>query len=214
MVALSEQDQSVINAIFGRPQSKAAPVDLKLPPDQHVPLEKVQLLVEKEKEAIRLQEAGDSERALALLEEIISDEPEYASAYNNRAQMLRLKPEFDLDCVEQDLKRAIFLSQPQQSDLPVSKMQANVLRNAYLQLGLLYNQLSKEKTSNAKESWELQLQASEVLAMAGVYGEAIATSLAAHINPYAKLCGNMMEMVLPIALECEIEGDSPPLGLC
>lgn len=193
-MTLNEQDQRVINAIFGRPQSKTIPVDLTLPPDQHIPLEKTNVLINKEKDSIRLCEAGDIENALALLQEIIKEEPEYASVYNNRAQMTRLMPGFDFSKVENDLSKAISLAKPKKENASVSKMQANVLRNACLQLGLLYNEKSQQGDQSAQESWDLQLKASELLALAGLYGESIATSLAAHVNPYAKLCGNMMEM--------------------
>ncbi len=50
---------------------------------------------ESERRAVRLSEQGDLSSGLEQLNEVIRVAPEYASAYNNRAQVLRLHLDFN-----------------------------------------------------------------------------------------------------------------------
>jgi hypothetical protein len=94
---LSVHDQQVFAAIFGGGEAVPGPakrieVDVNLRPDQHVDTGVVAFLVEREKKAIQAIEAssGDKARyglALGELDSIIAEYPDYASAYNNRAQL-------------------------------------------------------------------------------------------------------------------------------
>lgn len=194
---ISEHDQRVLKLIFNATTKQAelkTVIDVLLPPDQHVKLEKVEELVKLEKLAILREKEGRLKDAVEILDNIIVQEPKYASAYNNRAQMKRLC-DADWKSIICDLESAIALSLPEKSTSRVSKMQAQVLRNSYGQLSAVYLQQSK-LPENAHRSWQLQMKASDMMVEASKYGEQIALTLAARINPYAQLCGNMMETVL------------------
>ncbi|KAA8917340.1 hypothetical protein TRICI_000514 [Trichomonascus ciferrii] len=205
---LSVKDQRVLSAIFGGGEEVSnndgnprVLVDVSLPPDRHVSdLERVEEHVRREKEAIRLVEEK-KEYALArqVFDEIIADDPMYASAYNNRAQLLRMTKQTDDTEVMGDLQRAIELAQPEANDdreIRVSKMQGTILCQAYTQLGGIYLALAEKAKADGKDYWGLEEKASQSLFYAGMFGNETARALAAKVNPYAKLCGNMVKEAL------------------
>lgn len=195
--SVSEHDRQILELIFSDTAKQAKPksiIDFLLPPDQHVKLLKVEEFVVLEKMAILREQQGQLNEALEILDQIIAQEPKYASAYNNRAQVKRIS-NADWKTIVSDLESAIALALPEKPTNRVSKMQAQVLRNSYGQLSAIYLQQSK-MGENTQRSWQLQMKASDMMVEASKYGEQIALTLAASLNPYAKLCGNMMETVL------------------
>lgn len=197
-LAISDRDQRILGTILGSDQALAGRelVDVRLVPDQHVAIEKVNEYVELEKEAIRLinRDPTRTKAALAIINGIINEEPRYASAYNNRAQIVRLAaPDQAAPAgVISDLETAIRLASPRSATAQISKMQASVLRNAHCQLAAVYLAESK-LVENWDRAWDLHVKASEMLIEASVYGEQIGAALAQTVNPYAKLSGNMLE---------------------
>jgi tetratricopeptide (TPR) repeat protein len=204
---LSVKDQKVLSAIFGGGEevnnnnNPRVVVDVGLPPDRHVTdLARVEEHVRREKEAIKLvEEKKEYGLAKQLIDEIILHDPMYASAYNNRAQLLRMKEDADTDGVMKDLQRAIELAQPETDtnyEIRVSKMQGTILCQAYTQLGGIYLALAERAKADGKDYWTLEEKASQSLFYAGMFGNETARALAAKVNPYAKLCGNMVKEAL------------------
>ncbi|ANB13312.1 hypothetical protein AWJ20_1598 [Sugiyamaella lignohabitans] len=211
---LSKNDQFVLSTILGggegpaiefsNPNKRKIVVDVEMQPDRHI--KEVEPLVEMEKTAIKLIEnQKDYERASAILDSIIKQEPNYASAYNNRAQLKRLlisndaNEESQFNSIIDDLEKAIKLAEPEGKnsglDIIVSKMQATLLQNAYTQLGAIYIKMAGIP-ANADRAWNFEEKASQMLYRAGEYGSELAKELSSKVNPYAKLCGNMVQEAL------------------
>jgi hypothetical protein len=213
---LSIRDQQVLSSLFinSTNEPRDAPpaaglVDVDLPPDNRYSLTTINQLVEQEKNAIKFVDSKQYIHAMHIFNEIVCKYPNYASAYNNRAQLKRIlntgngyngssnmeKKQPDNQIVQSvitDLKRAIELCHESNK---VSKMQGTVLCQAYSQLGAVY--LEQAKSENADgDRWVLEELASEALYNAGLYGNEVAKSLGTKINPYARLCGNIVKDAL------------------
>lgn len=205
---LSTHDQVVLSKILNpgeleeptQAQQKRIQVNTYLPPDQHVTVELVEKFVEIEKTAIESVDKDGSvtnvKRAIEQLKEIIVEAPKYASVYNNLAQLERIlgqKGEKTVSKQEivENLQRAIKLAGPEQ--LIISKMQATVLQQAYAQLGQIY---MENRDNYDGDSWADEEKASECFRRAGEYGNKIAAELAVKVNPYARLCGNIVREAL------------------
>ncbi|VBB86067.1 YALIH222S03e30042g1_1 [Yarrowia lipolytica] len=204
---LSTHDQVVLSKLLNpgeleeptQAQQKRIQVNTYLPPDQHVSVELVEKFVQIEKTVIESVDKDDSvanvKRAIEKLKEIIVEAPKYASVYNNLAQLERIldqkgeKSASKLDVIS-NLERAIKLAGPDQ--LIISKMQGTVLQQAYAQLGQIY----MEGRNNEGDSWGDEEKASECFRRAGEYGNKIAAELAVKVNPYARLCGNIVREAL------------------
>lgn len=192
MLCLSDRDAQALAAVLGQePTSEMHVVDLSLPPDQHLDTKLVAALVDQERTAIDLYAAEHYQEALDLLSAVILAHPSYASAYNNRAQAYRALDPVD-PRASADLRQAVALATPRSRFL--SKMQATVLKNAHAQLAAIYTELAAR--SDDQLSWEYREMASSQLALAGSYGEKTLQALAVRVNPYAKLCGGVMEQAL------------------
>lgn len=202
MPTLSVNDQEVLNKIFNKDQNedfeKIAFIDKSLPTNKFVSDEKVEQYSYLERKCVDLIENQNSPgEALKIFTEIISEEPLYASAYSNRAQLLR-GVKFDNGMPEgqamRDLYTALNLAKPNHTDEKVSEENARILRKIYGQLAAEYMAQSKIPANSAKE-WDLQLKATQMLVEARKYGEQVPKDTTVAFNPYAKLCGNMVEIV-------------------
>ncbi|XP_063293111.1 tetratricopeptide repeat protein 36 [Pelobates fuscus] len=128
-------------------------------------LEQVQTL---EKHGVEAAESGELEAALQRFNEAIVLLPEWASAYNNRAQVLRLQG--DVIGAVRDLDQA----------LELSGGKGLVGRQALVQRGLIL--LLQGNHEAARK--DLQNAAQE--------GSAYAKQLLIQLNPYAALCNSML----------------------
>ena len=235
---LSQSDSKVLAQVFD-PESGPATVEVlvdpTLPADRYInnvaQLAKLKL---DEREAIQLIEAfeksndrSDQARTeayrnvLARLDRIIVENPSYASARNNRAQLRRWRygdrnmicrkrsqkdteREAAAQATVNDLKESISLASPERPQAPVSPSQGGLLAQTYTQLGALYYAASKD-TGNEEEidiadpeliSWSkdrFEEEASRLFYLGGLYGNEVAKALAVHTNPHAKLCGNIVK---------------------
>lgn len=202
---LSTHDSVVLSKILNpgeleeptQAQKQRIQVNAYLPPDQNVCVELVEKFVEIEKKAVASVDADDSvpnvKKAIEQLKEIIVEAPKYASVYNNLAQLERILEQKGETVSKQEiidnLQRAVKLAGPDQ--LIISKMQATVLQQAYAQLGQIYME-----NRDDKDSWGDEEKASECFRRAGEYGNKIAAELAVKVNPYARLCGNIVREAL------------------
>ncbi|PVZ98692.1 hypothetical protein BB558_005306 [Smittium angustum] len=115
-----------------------------------------------EANAVALAESGDIDQALLLLSDIIKQYPEYGSAYNNRAQVYRLKKD-DRRALD-DLTKAIEVGDEK------------VLGQAYTQRGIL------------KRSMGDEIGCLDDFTNGAKYGNEIAKIATVKENPYAKMC--------------------------
>lgn len=186
---ITKHDQRVLSKILGTEKTDEVRIDASLPPDPRIPTHRVLELTKREKKAIEL-ESQFPEQAMTIINEIIWEEPMYASAYNNRAQLRRTNT-ISAEVVK-DLETAVKLALPETSS--ISPAQANVLRSAYCQLAAVYLAQAKQNTAKA---WDLKIKASEMMNEASKYGEPVGAALAQSINPYANLTSSAVDAMLP-----------------
>lgn len=181
---ISTHDKAVLSRIFnpnlpyGDVCDEAGPIE----PVAEEPISSAVVEAKKlEVEGVKQAEAGHAERALELFNQAISIAPEHASAYNNRAQALRLQG--DIQGAMQDLNKAIELSHGQ----------GKVACQSYTQRGLI-KRLEGDEDS-----------AKEDLRNAANLGGQFAKHLLISLNPYAALCNQMLSEVM-----CRMKnGDQP-----
>jgi hypothetical protein len=189
---LSQGDELTLNQVFDPESAPEAPrieIDASLPPDPHISdLKLLKELQKRELNAIKLveeqsqrphlspvnlssqifdsQDGTDKDHvyleALDILSELILQHPNYASAYNNRAQLRRWRfgdnliisgatdqiIQSALEATVCDLREAITLSSPDGADSKVSPPQAKLLMQAWTQLGAVFWNLGKTWKSN------------------------------------------------------------------
>lgn len=237
-IQLSTGDSKVLAQVFD-PESGPAKVEVLIDPSQ--PSDRwvkddtlLTRLRATEKDAIRLIEAFENSenqtaqakqetyrKALAILNQIIPENPSYASARNNRAQLRRWRfgdrnmicnsrystdPERTVASLStvSDLKQCIALASPERPQHAVSPAQGKLLAQAYTQLGALYYAASKDldevedgaSSIEEFEGWtkdQFEEEASRLFYVGGLYGNEVAKALAVHTNPHAKLCGNIVK---------------------
>jgi hypothetical protein len=237
-VTLSKSDSKVLAQVFD-PESGPAKVEVlidpTLPTDRHVrdgsllaklklaEREAIQLIETFEKLSERTEQTKDQayRRALARLDQLIAENPTYASARNNRAQLRRWRfGDRNMICqrrnqedVERqtaavatvdDLDQCIALASPERPQDPVSPSQGRLLAQAYTQLGALLYAAAKDLDSpedvdivrKDSERWskdQFEEEASRLFYLGGLYGNEVAKALAVHTNPHAKLCGSIVK---------------------
>ena len=232
---LSHNDSLVLSSVF-EPESSGllshsnSLVDPALPPSlPHIDSKLLPELQARERAALQpLNSFAPAPSlitaALAQLEELIAAQPSYASAYNNRAQALRLLVGDDLfsRTVQQtslwnDLCEAIRLAAPESEGLRVCNLQAGVLAAAYIQRGHLLLKAARKcsdlsvKEGDEEAKWlpkelsgldkaSIEEIASKDFEMAGKYGDQEAQKLAAVTNPYARLCGGIVKEAMKAEL--------------
>lgn len=165
--------------------------------------------------------ASAIQAALDSLNAIVTVNPQYASAYVNRSQVLRMSVGEELfrasDStvvaeqtlqVFEDLERAIELAGPQTVGDSVSSSQADILATAYTHRGYLLLAASKAARSCTSSlpglpsslaglgSETLEEMASKEFAQGARYGSKLAQDLAVRTNPYAKMCGAIVREAL------------------
>jgi len=179
---LSPNDSTTLSLIFdpeSSPCAQTAVISGGLPPDRHYDAATVQRLRTRELEAVSCAEDSPA-TALAILSRLIASHPQYASAYNNRAQLRRLLSHPAADVVA-DLRCAIELAGPPRATDPVSPLQAKVLANAYTQLATVF--LADGREDAAGETFQI----------AARYGGEVAKVMAVKLNPVARLCGAIVK---------------------
>ncbi|KAF2826107.1 hypothetical protein CC86DRAFT_370214 [Ophiobolus disseminans] len=228
---LSANDARVLNALFDPetlPSSvakskDATPIDPSLPPHASISTTKLSALENQQNDIVRRVSSSSSiediDTAISELDRVVSQEPNYASAYINRAMLLRLKLESQLAAAQHifslptasiqplftDLSRAIHVSLPSSSPTaPVSPYQAKKLRTAYSHRAYLYLKAAEIGTSlQGLEKSELEELASKDFAGAARYGDEAAREMSVRTNPYAKMCGAIVRN----ALKEEMKGE-------
>ncbi|KIW85380.1 hypothetical protein Z517_00770 [Fonsecaea pedrosoi CBS 271.37] len=216
---LSANDSSVLSALFDPEASLSSTVTINSSRlDDRIPSREKRFR-EQERLALRSinqeqPQRGDIERSIAQLTEIITNEPSYASAWNNRAQARRmLIRDADLPGnpgvvaeILQDLAQAISLLTPTGPNATLLDFDAKVLASAHTHRGYLLLLASKSDDKRQMLSAvphlkdlsreDLEEAGSRELGAGGRYGNETARQLAVKTNPYAKLCGSIVREAL------------------
>ncbi|TAQ87898.1 hypothetical protein B7494_g3789 [Chlorociboria aeruginascens] len=228
---LAPSDIAILSQIFdpeSAPSSQSL-INPSLPADPQIPSHVLSELKATEVSAIRPIESSSSslsedqkdelfETSYGILSELIERHPSYASAYNNRAQLVRWRfgegifvpgeggneERERLGTVMQDLERAIALaSTSRERGEGVSQEQARVLSQAYVQRGLVYLGLAKRlkgpgegRSSEGMDAERLEEKAGRDFGIGGKYGSLVGRQMSVHLNPYAKMCGGIVREAL------------------
>lgn len=222
---LSANDARILNALFDPetlPSSvarskDALAIDSSLPSHPNISASQLEVLETQQNNIVRnISSSSNSstiDDALAELDAIIAQWPEYPSAYVNRAMLLRLRLESTLQATQNlfsgsstqdiqtlftNLSQAIQLSVPTPDlNAPVSTYQARILRTAYSHRAYLYLKAVETGTHfNALSKSELEELASKDFASAARYGDEVAREMSVRTNPYAKMCGAIVRNAL------------------
>lgn len=222
--ALSLKDRAVLGALFDPEASLDRSTNI-----QDLPSTIPSSVIKAEQSAVRLLNTADPSQedistAISRLSAIITTNPTYTSAYNNRAQAYRLQYTQDSDTLSKilnDLTQAIFLSTPSSPFTPVSTHDARVLSSAHTHRGYLLLRASSSTSffellkstvhelMNGTDQVRCEELASRDFGIAGRYGHKTAQSLSVKTNPYAKLCGQIVKEALQREITMYYEGTTP-----
>lgn len=238
-INLTKADSKVLAQVFdpeSGPAKAEVSIDPYLPADRHIhSTDLLQELKAREKAAIQLIEAFEKStgktpqakieafsKALQILDALITECPQYASARNNRAQlrrwrfgdrnlMVQKRASVDSErgdaatAAVADLQECIELASPSSPQDAVSPSQGRLLAQAHTQLGALYHAAAKDLqdvpevevfSASAipdRSRDAFEEEASRMFYMGGLYGNEVAKALAVHTNPHAKLCGSIVK---------------------
>ncbi|XP_046579968.1 tetratricopeptide repeat protein 36 homolog [Haliotis rubra] len=172
-IDITPHDKGVLNCIFNPGLPYGDCVEEETPPVYiNVESEEVKQVKVLELQAVKAAEAGDLPTALDLLNEAVTRAPDWASTYNNRAQVLRLRG--DIQGALEDLNKAVELS----------RGEGKVSCQAYTQMGLIHR-LEGDDT-----------QAIEDFKKAAQLGSEFAKQQVVALNPYAAMCNQMLSEVM------------------
>jgi tetratricopeptide (TPR) repeat protein len=160
---LSCRDSAVLDAIFTC-RGEYSGISFKEKDLQEIQLE------EKEIEGVQLAEKGNLGEAIDFFSKLIDNNPSYASAYNNRAQVYRMSGENLLAL--NDLEICISL-----------EPSAFVLRKAYSQRAAIYKSIGDTQKSE------------ESLIKAAQNGSLEAKLIVKEKNPFAKICNQVLSEI-------------------
>lgn len=185
---LSPNDAQTLNLLFQPDQSAVPPkppVDESITQNRYYSLSTLESLLKTEAQAVSLAESSP-QQAVDLFNSLIESHPQYASAYNNRAQLLRLTPSLSPASTQilEDLDKAIALASPEIKGGKVSPSDGRVLKNAYSQRGAVWVQ--RKEDEKAMRDFEQAAQ----------WGSEVGREYVVKNNPYAKMCGEMVKEVL------------------
>ncbi|KAF2146003.1 uncharacterized protein K452DRAFT_324069 [Aplosporella prunicola CBS 121167] len=217
---LTSNDAKVLSALFDPESSPSAsvkitPLPQSLPRTSEAELSSLQGI---ERAAIRplntTQPSPESaDAAIAALSNLIASHPDYASAYANRAQAIRLKIADDAifsressnltEDLFANLANTIALATPTSPQDAMSPLQARLLATTHTHRGYLLLKAAKAAREGKLEGGpaevrgagqdQLEEMASRDFFFGGRYGDKVAQQLAVKTNPYAKMCGAIVK---------------------
>ncbi|PVI08611.1 hypothetical protein DM02DRAFT_578792 [Periconia macrospinosa] len=223
--SLSANDTRILNALFDPetlPSSISRSKDLSiidasLPSHPTIPSTQLSTLETQQNNLVRNITSSSTpssiQDAIRQEDEIIRENPEYASAFLNRAMLRRMGmeatlsegksifdlPESEVEGLFSDLSRAVALCVPSSSGsaAAVSPYQARILRTAFSHRAYLYLKAAESDVElRGKGRSELEELASGDFAAAARYGDEVAREMSVRTNPYAKMCGAIVRNAL------------------
>ena len=221
--SLSSRDNLVLQSLFD-PEASSAPAAETSPATTSLShfSESVFAVIERREHSILRPLANDQQSRSAIdgviqeLSQLLDEYPQYASAYVNRAQALRLLIDvedlFSCDHAPQstrifdNLSRGIEFATPSNPSSGISAHQSKVLATAYTHRGFLLLKVA-DMVKNGRavhglhslasaKSTDIEEIASEDFARGGRYGNALSKQMAVRTNPYAKMCGAIVKDAL------------------
>ncbi|XP_074655838.1 tetratricopeptide repeat protein 36-like [Tubulanus polymorphus] len=172
---ISEHDSAILNKIFNPNQPfepSTARVNTAADDQREIETETTREVKRLELAGVKAAESGDFKNSLEFFTRAINLEPERGSAYNNRAQALRLKG--DVEGALQDLNKSI--------ELTSGKGQVACL--AFTQRGLIRK--LKEDVEGATNDFQ----------KAANLGCPFAKQQVVEMNPYSAMCNKMLNEVM------------------
>ncbi|KAG2180964.1 hypothetical protein INT43_008546, partial [Umbelopsis isabellina] len=169
-------DDAILELVFN-PEAQGLPLEavtetIDTTGAKEVPSDILPRLQQLENEGVRLAEEQKLDEALDKLSQAITICDYYASIYNNRAQVYRLKG--DIDSALEDLNEA----------MKHGVGQPKILRQAYTQRAIIRKQ--KGDLDGAQADFERGAK----------FGNPIAKNISVNENPYAKMCNQIMLEVM------------------
>lgn len=199
---LSTRDAGILSLLFdpeAQPRNQVSILEHQCPTIPDPPLGEGQLkeIQDFERRAIKLAEGGEVEKAEDLLNHAIKKYPrERPSLWNNRAQVRRLSG--DIRGALNDLSNVIRLAtSPMNNQTPADN--ARVLAHAHTHRATIYMLIARKEISGVLEDRtpeRLEELASHDFTLAGKYGSDLARAMAVRTNPYAKMCGAIVQTAL------------------
>ena len=197
---LSTRDAGVFNLLFD-PEAQPSLEDSneidQTTRDQPLNTEQLGEVKVVEQRAIQLAEEGAIDEAEKLLTRTIHKYPNgRPSLWSNRAQVRRLSK--NVPGALDDLSQAIRIATPPKNAAP-SNDDAKILSFAYMHRATIYMLIARGEISgvlNDESHDRLEGYASHDFKMAGKYGSGLARSMAVRTNPYAKMCGAIVQTAL------------------
>ena len=200
--SLSTRDARVLGLLFDPEAQPAAEINSPCSEKPSVcqarlTEEQLSSLKSIECQAIGLAEDGRLTAAEELLSQSIQDFPqERPSLWSNRAQVRRLSN--NIVGALSDLSQAIRIATPPKYISP-SADNAKVLASAHVHRATIYMLVARHEITGVLEDQReerLEDLASHDFAMGGKYGSQLAKAMSVRTNPYAKLCGAMVQRAL------------------
>jgi hypothetical protein len=220
---LTANDAAVLSALFNPESSSSSSISITKTASghPHIPDSTLPDLQAQELSAIQSIDSETPsqcsiETAISSLSNLITEHPQYAPAYLNRAQATRLligtatdseaalflpQTHHQTSSILTDLTTAIYLATPSSPAAPLSDLQASLLSKAHTHRGYLLLKASQAVINQAdsgsalpaelagRTSEQLEELASQDFFTGGRYGNEIARELSVRTNPYAKMCG-------------------------
>lgn len=198
---LSSRDLDVLNLLFDSeaPPTVVTPKQTPPPPDtRNLRPEETQEINKLEHEAIQLAEQGALQKSEQILTDTITKYPvERGSLWNNRAQVKRLQG--NISGAIDDLAHIIKVLTSKESAGVATAEETKVLSEAYIHRATIYMLLAKGEGGGGREnsdSERLEGLASQDFVMAGKYGSDLGRAMGVRTNPYAKMCGAIVQTAL------------------
>jgi tetratricopeptide (TPR) repeat protein len=150
-----------------------------------------------ERKAVELAEKGSLIEAEDTLSCAIAKYPKgRPSLWSNRAQVRRLRGNFDAAIA--DLSEAIRLATPPKHGVATVE-DTKTLSSAHTHRATIYLLAARGGVPGAlgdRSPDELEEKASHDFGMAGKYGNELSRAMAVRTNPYAKMCGSIVQTAL------------------
>ena len=198
---LSTRDEGILSLLFDPEaqsmKAKSAETIGQATLLSHLTAEQSAEIQQDEWRAVQLAEQGSLREAEQLLTQTIEQYPNGPpSLWNNRAQVRRLSNNVAgaLDDLSQAIRSSIQLK-----NLPTSPDHAKVLSFAYTHRATIYMLAARGEIQgilDGESSERLEERASHDFSMAGKHGSELARAMAVRTNPYAKMCGAIVQTAM------------------
>lgn len=210
---LSPRDAGILNLIFD-PESQATnPEPMHTSPtlpEPQLSIDELRGICRAESSAIRLAETGSLDEAECQLSDAIAKYSTIQpSLWNNRAQVRRLMG--NIQGALDDISEAIRIAKPWRN-ATTSAENARILCHAHTHRATIYLLVARGEITGILQGQsreQLEEHASHDFAVAGRYGSDLAKAMAVRTNPYAKMCGAIVQSALMKEMDLAVSNPAP-----